>query len=181
MHSKRRPSDLQAVRATEAHLPALVAIYNHYIETSAATFDTEPQSIEDRQTWLAQYLLGPTQSNGEGRRHQLFIAMDTATGVLGYASSSAFRHKKAFETSVEVSIYCAPGQEGRGVASFLYEHLFKEIKKTDVHRAYAIITVPNEASIALHKKFGFYDLAVFSEVGRKFGRYWDVLWMEKTF
>jgi phosphinothricin acetyltransferase len=155
--------------ASAADLPALTDIYNHYVQNSAATFDIEPSTVEQRRSWFARYA-------GSGR-HRLLVAADD-TGVLGYASSSQFRAKPAYDTSVEVSVYCHPQACGRGIGRSLYAALFKALETEDLHRAYAGIALPNRASIALHRSSGFTDIGVFRQVGRKFGRYWDVLWME---
>ncbi|MFD8547431.1 GNAT family N-acetyltransferase [Streptomyces sp. NPDC059649] len=102
-----------------------------------------------------------------------------AATLLGYATSSAFRPKAAYAPSVEVTVYCAPEAAGRGVGTLLYEALFEALAKEDVHRAYAGITQPNEASTRLHTRFGFRHIGTYTEVGRKFGRYWDVAWYQK--
>ena len=99
--------------------------------------------------------------------------------AIGYASSSRFHQKAAYETSVETSVYLAHESVGRGAGSRLYEVLFRHLDREDVHRAYAGIALPNPASIALHERFGFKRAAHFTEQGRKFGRYWDVAWYEK--
>jgi phosphinothricin acetyltransferase len=99
--------------------------------------------------------------------------------VIGYASSSRFRPKPGYETSVETSIYLVPEAIGKGAGSRLYETLFKSLEGEDLHRAYAGIALPNPQSIALHERFGFKRVALYTEQGRKFGRYWDVAWFEK--
>lgn len=97
----------------------------------------------------------------------------------GYATSSAFRPKAAYAPSVEVTAYCAPHAVGRGIGTLLYTALFEALADEDVHRAYAGITQPNEASTRLHTRFGFRHIGTYTEVGRKFGRYWDVAWYQK--
>ena len=92
----------------------------------------------------------------------------------------ALRQKAAFNTSVETSIYLSPEVCNQGIGTQLYSTLFEVLSTEDVHRAYAGITLPNESSIALHRKFGFEQVGVFREVGRKFDRYWDVAWLEKA-
>jgi phosphinothricin acetyltransferase len=82
-------------------------------------------------------------------------------------------------TSVETSIYLAPEATGRGMGTDLYAALFAALAEEDLHRAYAGVTLPNTASVALHRKFGFRSIGVYREVGRKFGKYWDVEWFEK--
>jgi phosphinothricin acetyltransferase len=158
-------------RARSDDLGALTAIYNHYVEHSAITFDLAPFSLEARRAWLEGF--------AEHGRHQLFVAEQDAA-VVGFAGTRAFRDKRAYDTSVETSIYLAPGATGRGLGRALYERLFAALDGADVHRAIAGITLPNEASVALHRRFGFEPVGVMREVGRKHGRYWDVLWMEKA-
>lgn len=165
-------TDGVTVRAAQAaDLPALTDIYNHYLDTTAITFDLEPYTVETRGEWLGHY--------HEAGRHRLLVATDETGKILGYISSSPYRPKLAYETSVEISIYCHPAATGRGVGTLLYQHLFDALRDEDVHRAYAAITVPNEASVGLHKKMGFTEVGVFREVGRKHGRYWDVLWLAR--
>jgi len=101
--------------------------------------------------------------------------------VAGYASSSRYRIKPAYETSIETSIYLAPEATGKGIGTKLYAALFDALRGEDVHRAYAGISLPNPASIALYEKFGFKRAGLYTEQGRKFGRYWDVAWYEKAF
>ena len=161
---------LQVRPATGDDLQAVNDIYNHYVAESHITFDVEPVSMEQRREWFTHY--------GPAGRHRLFVAEDGGR-VVGYASSSRFRPKPGYLTSVETSVYLEPDATGRGAGSRLYESLFKSLEGEDVHRAYAGIALPNPASIALHEKFGFKRVAHFTEQGRKFGRYWDVAWFEK--
>lgn len=78
-----------------------------------------------------------------------------------------------------MSVYCAPEAAGRGIGTLLYTALFEALAGEDLHRAYAGIALPNEASVRLHDRFGFRHLGTYEEVGRKFDRYWDVAWYEK--
>jgi phosphinothricin acetyltransferase len=100
--------------------------------------------------------------------------------VLGFASSSRYRAREAYVTSIETSVDVADGWTGRGIGSSLYEFLFAALVEEDLHRAYAGITMPNLVSVALHRRFGFEHVGTFREQGRKFGRYWDVAWFEKA-
>ncbi|HEV2141341.1 MAG TPA: GNAT family N-acetyltransferase [Candidatus Dormibacteraeota bacterium] len=156
--------------ATVDDLDAINDIYNHYVVETHITFDDEPMPMEARREWFSHY--------GAGGRHRVLVAAEGET-VIGFASSSRFRPKPGYLTSVETSIYLAPDATGRGAGGKLYAELFKAIESEDLHRAYAGIALPNPASIALHEKFGFNRVALFSEQGRKFGRYWDVAWYEK--
>ena len=156
--------------ATQEDLGQLNDIYNRYVVETHFTFDIEPMTIEARREWFAHY-----DSTG---RYRVLVGVSDAT-VIGYASSSRWRPKPAYETSVETSIYLAPDAVGRGIGTKLYEELFKQLQREDLHRAYAGIALPNQASIALHERVGFKRVAHFTEQGRKFDRYWDVGWYEK--
>lgn len=157
-------------QAIEDDLDAINEIYNHYVSGTHYTFDLEPMSLAARREWFT-----PFAATG---RHRLVVA--TSEGpVIGYAGSHSFRERPAYQTSVETFIYIAPGAIGRGTGSRLYEELFRSLEGEDVHRAYAGIALPNPASVALHERFGFKQMAHFTEQGRKFGRYWDVAWFEK--
>jgi len=151
-------------------LDAFVEIYNHYVATTHFTFDTEPFTPLTRRPWFEQF---------DGRRHRC-LALTDRGGVIGYASSAPLKSKAAYETSVEVSIYLASSATGRHFAAPLYDALFTQLESEDVHRAYALIALPNDASIAFHRRFAFEEVAHLNEVGRKFGRYWDVVWLEKA-
>jgi phosphinothricin acetyltransferase len=154
----------------ERDLERINEIYNHYVRETAITFDLDEITMQQRREWLTLY-----SSQG---RHQLFVAVDDGT-VLGYVTASSLFPRRAYETSVATSIFCAPDATGRGVGSALYRTLFASLEREDVHRAYAGITVPNEASFALHRSFGFVQAGYYNEQGRKFDRYWDVAWFEK--
>ncbi|MFD3474216.1 GNAT family N-acetyltransferase [Streptomyces sp. NPDC058695] len=156
----------------ETDLDALTALYNHYVRETPITFDTAVFTPQERRPWLLSHL--------EDGRHLLLVAQERDSGrILGYATSGPFRAKAAYDTSVEVSVYCAPDAGGRGIGTLLYKALFEALAGEDVHRAYAGITQPNEASDRLHTRFGFTYVGTYREVGRKFGRYWDVAWYER--
>ena len=156
--------------AARADLARLTEIYNHYVLTSPVTFDLEPLSVEQRAPWFLEH--------AETGRHRLLVADEDGL-VVGYASTSRFRARAAYDTTVESSIYCAPEAVGRGIGSALYRELFAAIAGEDINRIAAGITLPNDASVALHRSFGFVQVGVFSQNGRKFGRYWDVAWFER--
>ncbi|MEW1654489.1 MULTISPECIES: N-acetyltransferase family protein [unclassified Streptomyces] len=163
--------EVQVRAGAETDLAALTDLYNHYVRETAVTFDTEPFSPAGRRPWLL--------SHPEDGPHRLLVAQDTEGVLLGYATSSPYRPKGAYATSVETSIYCAADAVGRGVGTLLYGALFAALAEEDVHRAYAGIARPNEASVRLHDRFGFRHIGTFTEVGRKFDRYWDVAWYQK--
>ncbi len=156
--------------AVRADLPGLTTIYNHYVLTSPATFDLKPLTVEQRAAWFLEH--------ADTGRHRLLVA-DESGLVVGYASTSRFRDRAAYDTTVEASIYCAPEAIGRGIGTALYRELIAALAGEDINRIVAGITLPNNASVALHRSFGFVQVGVFSQNGRKFDRYWDVAWFER--
>ncbi|MCH7580443.1 MAG: N-acetyltransferase [Chloroflexi bacterium] len=157
-------------QAKEADLAQINDIYNYYVINTPITFDFEPVRPEERALWFERYdKNGPYQllvAEGEGR-------------VLAYADSHAFRAKRAYDTTVEFTVYCAHDATGRGIGTHLYTALFQAIEGQDLRLVIAGITLPNEASLRLHERFGFTPAGVMHEVGRKFDRFWDVGWFEK--
>lgn len=151
-------------------LPRLTEIYNYYVVNTPVTFDVEPYTVERREAWFAQF--------GAAGRYRLLVA-EIGGIVIGYAGTTRFRPKAAYETTVETTVYCAPKAVGKGIGSKLYAELFAVLKGEDIHRFVAGYALPNAATEALHRRFGFKTVGVFSENGRKFGKYWDVCWVEK--
>ncbi|MDX3262666.1 N-acetyltransferase family protein [Streptomyces sp. NPDC093228] len=164
--------EVQVRPGVESDLVALTDLYNHYVRETPITFDTAVFTPQERRPWLL--------SHPEDGPHRLMVATDPESGtILGYTTSSAFRPKPAYATSVEVTVYLAPQATGRGVGTRLYSALFDSLAGQDLHRAYAGIAQPNEASVRLHERLGFRHIGTYREVGYKFGRYWDVAWYEK--
>jgi phosphinothricin acetyltransferase len=164
-------SDVRVRTAESGDLARITEIYNHYVLNTPVTFDVEAYTVERREVWFAQF--APTG------RHRLLVAEENGV-VLGYAGTTRFRLKAAYETTVETTIYCAPEAMGKGIGGQLYSALFELLKGEDIHRFVAGYALPNAASEALHRRFGFKVVGVFSENGRKFGKYWDVCWAERA-
>lgn len=144
-------------------LPAILEIYNYAIRNLTATFDLEEQTIEQRRDWFDQhvgkYPLIVAEINGE---------------VVGYSSLSPFREKEAYSQTAELSIYISPNHQGHGIGKKLMEEILKLAGENHYHVIIAGITGGNEASIHLHKRFGFEYIGCFKEVGFKFGEWQDV-------
>ncbi|MGA8010858.1 MAG: N-acetyltransferase family protein [Candidatus Acidiferrales bacterium] len=162
--------DISIRPTARGDLPRLTEIYNYYVIHTPVTFDIEPYTVERRTTWFDQF--------GATGRHRLMVAEENGV-VLGYAGTIRFRPKAAYETTVETTIYCAQEAIGKGIGSLLYRALFEALQDEDVHRIVAGYTLPNDASAALHERCGFKPVGIYTEVGRKFGRYWDVQWTER--
>lgn len=150
-------------------LAAINEIYNHYVRTSHVTFDVEDRSLAWRRRWFDEH----------SRERHLVVVAQRDGRVVGFASSGTHRPRSAYDTSVETSVYVAADHTGSGIGGSLYGALFERLEGCDVHRALAGITMPNPASVALHRAFGFRLVGRFTEQGRKFGRYWDVAWFER--
>jgi phosphinothricin acetyltransferase len=164
-------ADIIIRHAEVRDVPAITAIYNRYIADTATTFDIVPYTLERRREWFEQF--------AAFGRHQCFVA-DRDGVAIGWACTGRWRPKAAYDCSVETSVYLAPGDTGRGLGSRLYRVLLDALAREDVHRAYALVTLPNEASVALHLAQGFRHIGTMGEVGRKFGRFWDVGWFERA-
>ena len=156
--------------ATLADLSALVEIHNHYVIHTHITFDVDPFTVDERRSWF--------ENHNDGKRYRIVVAEIDGV-VVGNASSGRHRPKAAYDTTVETSIACHPAATGRGIGTLLYHALFAELAAEDIHRVVAGVAQPNDASNALHRKLGFRELGTFTEAGRKFGQYWDVLWFER--
>ena len=146
-------------------------VYNPFILGTAATFELAQIDNESRRRWIERLTANP--------RCEVLVAEGQGGRILGFASASQFDPRGTYGTSVKVSVFLSPTGRGKGLGRRLYQDLFDALSKCDVHRAYALIVVPNPASVALHEAFDFAHIGTLSEAGRKFGRYYDVMWFEK--
>jgi len=157
------------VRVRE-HLPIVVGGTGLYIRALAEGLFVEPRLDPERRRALEHWVGGlaaPDLVRWAGR-------LDP-----GFAGGGQFRTRRAYDTTIETTIYCAPEATGRGIGTLLYRALFEALEGEDLRVAIAGTTLPNDASVALHERFGFASVGVMHDVGRKFGRYWDVAWYEK--
>lgn len=157
--------------ATNADLAAIVEILNHAAATSTARFESEPVTVHQRRGWFMQFTpAGP---------HRCLIARREGR-VAGYACAQRYRDLDAFRETVEVSIALVPGSRGQGIGTALYAALFGQLDRDpSVHMALAGIALPNPASVALHRRFGFAEVGIFREYAVKDGQYISSLWMQR--
>ncbi len=160
----------QVRHARASDVTALAALRNHYVAHGVATFDEVPFTDDDIARWVA--------ASPNAGPHHLFVACDGAQ-VLGYCSSQAYRAHPAFRDTAETSIYVSPHATRRGVGDALYRHLFEVLDAQALHRVLVGIALPNEASEALHARFGFTRVGVFDEYAVKAGRRISSVWMER--
>jgi L-amino acid N-acyltransferase len=153
--------------AREKDLPEILEIYNHYVRTSAVTFDLEPISFVERKKWFLEHR----------GKHPLIVA-EFNDRVIGYASLSEFRDKPGYSNSVEDSIYIDRDFQGKGVGKLLMEEILSRAIELGYHTVIAGIVPPNEASVKLHEGFGFKVVGTFPEVGFKFSRWQDVIFFQ---
>jgi len=146
-------------------------IFNYYILNTNSRFETEVFSVENRMEWMKQF--------DESTCHKLFVAIEDER-VIGFACSQPYRDSDSFSETVEVTIYLKPDIRTKGIGSLLYSTLFDSLSDCGLHRALSGIALPHEASIALHKKFGFTEIGVFNEYAKKNGKYISSIWLEKA-
>jgi L-amino acid N-acyltransferase YncA len=148
---------------------AIRQIYNAEVLGSTVTFDLEPRSLEEQESWLAE----------RSGAHVVLVAEADDNGVIGFASLSPWRQRPAYRTSVEDSVYVHRDHRSAGVASALLGALLEVAASHGFHAVFARIVGGHDASIALHRRHGFEIVGHEREVGRKFGRWLDVVVMER--
>lgn len=157
--------------AAAADLPAVAAIYTHYVLNTTITFNTQVRTPRE---WTERY-----EEVRSGPYDLLVAEVDGV--VAGYVETSRFRPKPAYDRSLEISVYVAPDAVGAGVGGALFEVLFARLAgDVRFHRAYSVIALPNEASIAFHERWGFVHRGTLTEAGHKFGRYLDIAFYERA-
>ena len=154
--------------ATEADLPAILAIYNHAIETTTAVFSYAPHTLEMRQEWFA---------DKRAKGYPVLIA-EVDGAVAGFATYGPFRAWPAYRYTIEHSVYVAESARRRGLARRLMDALLARARAQDFHVMIGGIVSENAPSLALHEALGFEKVAHFKQVGYKFGRWLDLTFMQ---
>ena len=159
--------DVRLARLSDAE--AIRSIYNHYVQNSTVTFDMVPRSLEQQQAWLS----------ARSGALAVIVAVDADDTIMGFASLSPYKDRPAYRTSVENSVYVAPGMERRGVGRTLMNTLIEVATEHGYHAMMARISGARESSVGLHEAVGFVLVGIEREVGRKFNRWLDVAVMQK--
>ncbi len=154
--------------ATPADLPAINAIYNHYVACSTCTYQEEPSTIDERAAWFAAH----------GAEHPITVA-ELGGDVVGWASLSRFHPRSAYRRTVENSVYVRHDVHRRGVGGALLADSIERAAALGHHTILALIDAGQAGSIALHARFGFAEVAHLRQVGFKFGRWLDVIYMQR--
>ncbi len=166
------PGGSLTVRAASPDdVPALGALSAHYVRTSTTTFGSEPRPVEE---WMRRV------GTDAATTHLRVLVAERDGAVVGYAETDRFRPKAGYDRSIEVTAYVGTEAVGAGVGTALYDVLIPSlVADRRFHRAYALIVLPNPASIALHQRFGFAHRGTLTEVGYKFDRYLDVAYYQR--
>jgi L-amino acid N-acyltransferase len=155
--------------AVKTDLPAILDIYNDAVLNLTASYDETSQTLAVRTAWWDEH---------QEQNLPVFVAEDDSAGVVGWSSLSRFRPRVGYRFTVENSVYIAPDWRGRGIGKLLMPPLIQAARNLGMHAILAGIDAEGEASIRLHTGFGFREVAHFHEVGFKFGRWLDVVFME---
>ena len=153
--------------ATKDDATGMLDIYAPFILNSGITQETEVPSVEDFQKRIISNLA-----------ERPWIVCEINNEIAGYAYAGKHRDRRGYQWCTEPSVYISEKYFGLGVANALYTALFDILKLQGYVNAYAVITLPNERSIAFHKKFGFEYLTTYKKIGYKLGQWHDVGWMQ---
>lgn len=155
--------------AVEADLPAINAIYNHYVPISTTCYDLEPLSMVERVRWFA----------GRETIHPVTVA-ERDEQLVGFGSLHTFRTKPGYRLTVENSVYVHPDHLRTGVGTAIVADQIERARRLGLHAIVAGIDAEQDASLALHGKLGFVEVGRFPQVGRKFDRWLDAVFMQIT-
>lgn len=162
-------NSLASIRpATPEDAEQTLAIYAPYVTGTDITFETEIPSLDEWTGRMSNILA----------RHPYLIAF-VGDRAAGYAYAAPFRHKAAYDWSVETTIYLSPEHQAHGIGKQLHDALEQLLRAQGITNLNACITYPNPASIAFHQRMGYTRNALFTRCGYKLGRWLDIVWMEK--
>ena len=158
--------------ATEQDLPDIREIYNHYVANSTVTFDEDPQTLKE---------LRAKFRHNEKLGYPWLVAVSPSGQLLGYANASPWKQKAAYRYTVENSIYLRAAATGKGLGTALMEAFLARAKEAGIKEVIAVIADKGaEASIAMHKRFGFTEIGHMGKVGFKCDRWLGTVLMQKS-
>lgn len=155
-------------QATINDSKAILDIYSYYIESTAASFETETPSLIDFSNRIGSII-----------NEYPFLVYILNDKIVGYAYASKHKERAAYRYDIDVSIYLQNSFQCQGIGTALYKNLFEILQNKEYYNAYAGITLPNEKSVALHNKFGFKEIGIHHNTGYKLNKWHDVIWLEK--
>jgi L-amino acid N-acyltransferase YncA len=162
-----KPETINLRTAIPTDLAAINEIYNHYVRHSTCTYQEEPESLAGRQQWFRQH----------GQQHPIIVAVAEAR-VVGWGSLSPYHVRSAYRRTVENSVYVHHEHQRRGIGAMLLQDLIQRARRLGHHAIIAGIDAEQTASVAIHTKFGFKQVGHLSQIGYKFNRWLDVIYME---
>lgn len=160
--------DIKIREAQEHDLQQILDIYNDAILHTTSVYNYKPHTLEMRREWFRQ-----KQQDG----FPIWVA-DLAGQAVGFGTYGPFRPWAAYKYTAEISVYIDPAHRGKGIAKQLYPQLLASAQQQQLHALVAGIDATNEASIKLHRHFGFAEVGRFKEVGYKFGQWLDLVFMQ---
>ncbi len=156
-------------RATAGDAQAIDAIYNHYVRTSTATLDLDESTIASRLRWIEDH----------GDAYPAIVVLGDSGEVIGWGSISPFKPRAGYAGSIEITAYVAPDMLGRRLGEALFVELERLAVELGYHVVVSIVTAENTASVDLALRLGYREVGRLREIGRKFGRLLDVVFLEK--
>jgi phosphinothricin acetyltransferase len=158
--------------ATERDIPDMLEIYNLYVANSTVTFDEDPLTLKEMRTKFRHV---------QGLGYPWLVAVSPGGTVLGYAYVTPWKQKAAYRFTVEDSIYLSPAASGKGIGKVLFGRMLDDAAAAGVKEVIAVIADKGaEASIAIHRNFGFKEIGRMGRVGFKFGRWLGTVLMQKS-
>jgi L-amino acid N-acyltransferase len=153
--------------ATIDDLSSINDIYNYYVYNSTCTFQTEPDTLENRIEWLKDH----------DDSYPVIVA-EAGGDIIGWASLSQFKKRQAYRPTVENSVYIRYDKTGNGIGSMMMKEIIQQANEIGYHSIIAGISGDQDISIRLHEKFGFQKVAHLKAVGYKFNKWLDVLYYQ---
>ncbi|MBE9080271.1 N-acetyltransferase [Romeria aff. gracilis LEGE 07310] len=160
---------IQLRAATEQDIPSLLEIYNDAILNTTAVYSYDPVTLAERLAWF----------RAKQQKKLPVLVAEQSTGIVGFSTYGPFRAWDAYQYTVENSVYVHPDCRGQGIGKQLLSALIEQAKIAKIHAMVAGIDATNAASIGLHSQFDFVQVAHFREIGYKFDRWLDLVFMER--
>ena len=161
---------IQICQAQITDIPAILEIYNEAVLNTTASWDYEPATLEQRTEWFKQH-----QQQG----FPVVVANDAYRRIVGWGSLSKFREKVGYQYTVEHSVYVAFGHRGQGIGRLIVQTMINEAQKMGKHVMIGGVEKSNLASLRLHQALGFQEVASLKQVGYKFDRWLDLVFLQK--
>ena len=161
---------MQVRPATREDLPGILEIYNDAVLHTTATYDYEPRTLEHRTQWFEER---------QRDKYPVFVALAEEQKVVGWSALNPFHARLGYRFTAENSVYVAADRRGQGLGKLLLAPLMEGARSRGLHAIIAVIDADNQASIRLHAGFGFEKVGHFKQTGFKFGRWLDVVYMER--